>query len=184
PPRARVLPNPSPRSTGAPRAMRLGISFDPLPQDADARLDVLDDAFALSPHDPERLAALDGVVPVAAAGDEHVIDPGGLVGYRRAGYALVAWTTDLAAPWVERLARARALELRLYLVVFDRPARRAFAVDPDGTIVAGTFADYRLASFAFDPRRAADTLVVPGTDVREGIERVAAIVRSTERAVT
>jgi hypothetical protein len=99
-----------------------------------------------------------------------------LVAYRRAGYALICWTTQLGAPWSERLARARALELRLYVVVFDRSMRRAFAVDPDGAVVAGTFDGYRLASFAFDPRKTAETLVAPGSDLSEGLERVAGII--------
>jgi hypothetical protein len=98
------------------------------------------------------------------------------VPYRRAGYSLFCWTTDVGPPWVERIARARAVELRVYFVVFDRSAQRAFAVDPDGTIVAGTFDEYRLASFTFDPRKTGDTIVAPGTDVVEGLDRIEAIV--------
>ena len=90
--------------------------------------------------------------------DDLVLDPAGLVAYRRAGYSLICWSTDLGAPWSERLARARALELRLYMIVFDSSLCRAFAVDPDGTIVAGTFDGYQLASFSFDPRKTAETL--------------------------
>jgi hypothetical protein len=84
----------------------------------------------------------------------------------------------VAGEWTERIARARALELRIYLVVFDRTVRRAFAVDPDGVVLAGTFADYRLASFSLDPRKTLQTAVAPGTDIGEGLERVAAL---TER---
>jgi hypothetical protein len=79
------------------------------------------------------------------------------------------------SPWCERLARARALELRVYIVVFENRRHRAYAVDPDGTIVAGTFGDFRLASFIFDPRRTADTVVAPGTDIAEGLQYVAGI---------
>jgi hypothetical protein len=164
--------------------LRLGISYEPLPKDIDARLQLLDDAYALSPHDRQRFAALERAVPAASVTDEVVCDPAGLVGYRRAGYVLITWATELRAPWVERLARARALELRLYIVVFDHSARRAFAVDPDGTIVAGTFDDFRLASFTLDPDKAAATLVAPETDVREALERVATIVERSQRAAT
>ena len=180
-------PNPSnpPRVANAiEETLRLGISYEPLPKDIDLRLQLLDDAYALSPHDPGRLAALERVIPVAYVTDVLVCDPAGLVGFRRAGYVLICWTTELEAPWVERLARARALELRLYIVVFDHSARRAFAVDPDGTIVAGTFDDFRLASFTLDPRRVAETLVAPDTDLRDGLERVATIVEQSQRATT
>lgn len=155
--------------------VRIAISFDALPADIDDRLRLLDDRYALSPSDPQRLSALDRDVPLARVEDGVVLDPAGLVAYRRAGYQLICWTTDLAAPWSERIARARALELRIYLVVFDRPRRRAFAVDPDGAILAGTFDGYRIAGFALDPRRTLQTLVAPGTDVAEGLERVSAI---------
>jgi predicted amidohydrolase len=177
PPRASSLPDPPPRTGETDRALRVGISFEALPNDVDARLEMLDDAYALSPGDPDRLTELDRVVPLAWVADALVLDPAGLVGYRRAGYSLIVWTTDLAAPWAERLARARALELRLYVVVFDRTGRRAFAVDPDGAIVAGTFGDFRLASFVLDPRKTAETHAAPATDIREGLERVAAILR-------
>ncbi len=174
PARARA-PQPAPRVRSAGRPLRLAISFEPLPADVDARLELLDDAYAIAPEDRERLATLDRVLPAASAGDELVLDPAGLVGYHRANYSLVIWTTNLATPWVERIARARASELRVYVVVFDTARRRAFAVDPEGTIVAGTFDGYRLASFALDPRKTKDTVVAPSTDVSEGLERVAAI---------
>jgi len=66
--------------------------------------------------------------------------------------------------------------LRIYVVVFDRSQDRAYAVDPDGAIVAGTFDGFRLASFVLDPRKTVETTVAPGTDIFEGLERVAAIV--------
>jgi predicted amidohydrolase len=183
-PRAAKILDPPRVTRDIARALRLAISYDPLPGDIDARLQLLDDAYALSPHDGERIRALQREVPLASVTDELVGDPAGLVGYRRAGYSLICWTTEIEAPWVERLARARALELRLYVVVFDRSARRAFAVDPDGTILAGTFDDFALASFTLDPRKVSETLVAPGTDVRAGLERIATIVERPERSAT
>jgi predicted amidohydrolase len=156
--------------------LRLAISYESLPADIDERLELLDDAYALSSTDSGRLELLDATIPSAPVDDRRVLDPGGLVPYRRAGYGLLCWTSDSGPPWLERIARARAVELRVYLVVFDRSAQRAFAVDPDGAIVAGTFAQYRLASFTFDPRRTGEMLVAPGTDVAEGLARVEAIV--------
>lgn len=179
-PQRAVLSRPEARATHAARTLRIAISFDPLPACIDDRLQLLDDDYALTVDDRARLAMLARTVPLAAAADETVLDPAGLVAYRRAGYELICWTSDLQQPWLERIARARAMELRLYVVVFDRSAQRAFAVDPDGTIIAGTFGGYRLASFAFDPRKVRETAVAPGTDVAEGLDRVAALTRAPE----
>jgi predicted amidohydrolase len=176
PPRA-IAARPPARVIEVVRPFRLAIAMDRLPDDVDSRLELLDDSFALSPQNPERFDALDVAVGAALVEDEVVRDPGGLVAYRRAGYRLICWATALHSPWTERLARARALELRLYVVVFDNANRRAFAVDPDGAIIAGTFDGYRLASFVLDPRKTAETSVAPGTDVGEGLERVEAIVK-------
>jgi predicted amidohydrolase len=156
--------------------LRLAIAYESLPADIDERLELLDDAYAISSTDSTRLELLDQTIPSAAVDDRTVLDPGGLVPYRRAGYGLLCWTSDIAPPWLERIARARAVELRLYLVVFDRTAQRAFAVDPDGAIIAGTFAQYRLASFTFDASKTGEMLVAPGTDVGEGLALVDAIV--------
>lgn len=170
-----------PRREAVTQSFRLAISFEPLPPDTDERLRLIDDDYALARNDGVRLAELDRSVPAAAVSDDLVLDPGGLVPYRRAGYALFSWTTRLGAPWCERLARARALELRCYVAVFDEAARRAFAVDPDGTVVAGTFDGFDIASFGFDGRKTAETGVAPGTDVREGLERTARIVERARR---
>jgi hypothetical protein len=164
------------RHSRASAPLRLAIAYEPLPDDIDERLDLLDDAFALSNGDPARRELLDQTIPLASVLDETVLDPGGLVPYRRAGYVLFCWSTVVRPPWLERIARARAAELRVYLVVFDHLAQRAFAVDPDGSIVAGTFDEYRLASFTFDPRKTRETIVAPGTDVAEGLDRIEAIV--------
>ncbi len=173
-----------PRTVLTERPVRIAIAYDDLPADVDRRLETLDDEFAISPRDHERFAALDRVVPVVRLDDARMLDPAGLVPCRRAGYWLICWTTDVAAPWTERIARARALELRIHVVVFDRTQQRAFAVDPDGTIVAGTFGDYRLATFAFDPRKSMQTTVAPGTDIVEGLEWVSELSAREETAAT
>ncbi len=169
---------PAPREAALDSPVRIAISMDPLSDDADRRLRILDDAFALTPTDSKRLVALDGVLPAVAAADDLFFDPGGLVGYRRAGYRVAVWSTVSRSPWIERIARARALELRIYVVVFDVAADRAYAIDPDGTVIAGTFDGYRMASFVLDPRKTSETQVAPGTDIIEGLERIAAIAES------
>jgi predicted amidohydrolase len=109
-----------------------------------------------------------------AIGDDEILDPGYLASARLIdNNGLVVWHTSYDPEWQERFARARALELRMYVVVIDPGRNRAYAVDPDGAIVCGTFDSYEIASFTYDPARTAQTFVAPGTDVRAGLERAA-----------
>ena len=108
--------------------------------------------------------------------DADVLDPGCALRYRRAGHRLLIWrSAGFDAAWIVPFARARALELRVFVAVFDEARGRAFAVDPDGAVVAGTFGALRATSFVFDPARTRQTLVAPGTDVAAGIERIATL---------
>ncbi|MDP9017106.1 MAG: hypothetical protein M3N19_02140, partial [Candidatus Eremiobacteraeota bacterium] len=98
--------------------------------------------------------------------------PAGLVPFRLAGYQLIIWRAKPGeAEWQRRIARARALELRLYVVCIVEGVH-AFAVDPDGLILCGTFPDFAIATFAFDPSRTQNTFVAPNTDILEGLQRV------------
>lgn len=166
-------PAPQPAQRRAPDSgtLRLTVSAEPLPSDADRRLEILESEYAVAPGAPERLARLDAKAPVATVGDEIMLDPGGLCAYRRAGYRLAVWTTRATA-WTTTLARARAGEARMYVVVIDLSTPRAFVVDPDYAVVCGTFGEYRFASCGIDLAKTAQTTVVPGTDVAEGLERV------------
>lgn len=112
-------------------------------------------------------------VGAAFVGDERVLDPVGLVGYKQAGYQLIVWEAQCEPPWQVHFARTRALELRLYVIVLDIARHRAYAVDPDGAVVCGTFEGYRVAAFSFNGLRTSETLVAPHTDVLEGLSRAA-----------
>lgn len=162
----------APRIAQRPEVLRIAISFEPLPRDIERRLEILGDQYALAHDDDLSIAKLDGEIPIASVDDAVVLDPAGLVTFRRAGYSLLRWSSDLETKWTRRLARARALELRVYLVVFERSTRRAYAVDPDGTVVAGTFGDFHLASFTYDARKTSETQVAPETDILRGLEYV------------
>ena len=105
--------------------------------------------------------------------DDTVLNPSGLVRMRTAGHTLAIWETAYAPEWQVTFARARALELRMYIVVIDTSQGRAYAVDPDGVVLCGTFDGYEIASFVFDPEKGRQTAVAPGTDVLEGLERAA-----------
>jgi len=177
PPRAAMCGVP-PVSRSRTRPIRVVISPAPLPADIEQRLELLGADCALAPEGSAGAAFVDEL-PCVRVDDVAVLDPAGLVAYRRAGYVWTAWTANAAPEWIEPLARARALELRMYVVVFDVARGRAYAVDPDGVVIAGTFGDFRFAGFALDPRRTAETTVAPGTDVADGLERVAAIMRGT-----
>jgi predicted amidohydrolase len=109
------------------------------------------------------------------AGDRTFEEPRALVAARLDGIDVFVWNASGASAWHERVARARATELRAYVVVLARDAGRAFACDPDGTVVAGTFDDYRLAAFAYDRARSSATQVAPHTDVLDGLRTVDAM---------
>lgn len=154
------------------RIVRIAISIDPLPADIDARLRLLDSELALAPGYAAGIEELARIVPTVSLEAMRAYDPGALVAARLAGAQVAILDAAAHDPWLERIARARALELRMYIVVFDRGRERAYAIDPDGAVIAGTFGDYRLAGFAFDARRTHETAVAPGTDILEGMRRI------------
>lgn len=116
----------------------------------------------------------DATFPTVFATDDLMVDPVGLVPFKLANYGLCVWRTAHDRNWQEAFARARAIELRMYVVVLDTLRSRAYAVDPDGAIVCGTFGDYRIAGFTLDPARVAQTLVAPSTDILDGLRRASA----------
>ncbi|HEV2739299.1 MAG TPA: carbon-nitrogen hydrolase family protein [Candidatus Elarobacter sp.] len=148
-----------------PNALRIAIATH-----ADAQLHALaataDADLVIDPH------AQPPSADVALVDDEAVLDPRALVAPRLDGVRLFVWRASIDAPWVVPFARTRAAELRAYVVVFDSPRRRAFAVDPDGVVVCGTFDGFELAAFAFDRARTDAWRVAPATDVREALMRV------------
>jgi predicted amidohydrolase len=161
------------RRTGEPLAGALRIAIAPY---ADEQLRALaataDAGVVIDPH------TVPASSDVAVVDDEAVLDPRALVAPRLHGVRLFVWRTATSsahaidAPWVVPFARTRAAELRAYVVVFDSPRKRAFAVDPDGVDVCGTFGDFELAAFAFERARTDAWRVAPATDVRDGLMRV------------
>jgi predicted amidohydrolase len=130
-----------------------------------------------SQEEYHRLRLREGLA-VARVGDEAMLDPGALVEPRLRGVDLFVWTPGRATEerWQVAFARTRAAELRAYVVVIDAEVTdRAFAVDPDGTILCGTFDGLRLAQFAYDRARTGATMVVPRTDVLDGLRAVEAL---------
>lgn len=147
---------------------------------AEAALATLEAGHLVAPDAPARFEPLDDAIPSAILDDASIADPGVAVAFRRAGTRLLIWDCRTFDPaWVESFARTRALELRTFVVVLDRARDRAFAVDPDGVIAAGTFDGLRVASFVYDGARTEATLVAPSTDVALGLERIASLVAET-----
>ena len=123
-----------------------------------------------------------GGIAAAFVDDATVENPAGLVSARLAGLDLFVWRTALGGARTTALARTRATELRAYVLVLPNDSQgRAFAVDPDGTIVSGTFGSFRLAAFVYDANRTAATKVAPHTDVLEGL-RAVEVLRERGRA--
>ncbi len=160
-------------SAGDPiAAARIAVTADAFDASSlSTTLRIVEADFAIAPD--ATCSANGDRVAIARAGDDTFLDPRGLVDFRRGGGILAVW--DAGSRRIERahFARARALELRMYVVVIDRPGKRAYAIDPDGTVVCGTFGDFRIAAFVFDPLKAHATLVAPHTDVLEGLARAA-----------
>ncbi|MDB5092207.1 MAG: Nitrilase/cyanide hydratase and apolipoprotein N-acyltransferase [Candidatus Eremiobacteraeota bacterium] len=155
-----------------PEAARIGLAAHADPA-LHALASVADADFTIDPHshpDSDDVALVD---------DEAMLDPRALVAPRLAGVRLFIWNTSIDGGWAVRFARTRAAELRCYVAVLDTPRRRAFAVDPDGTLVCGTFGDFELAAFAFDRKRTDVWRVAPQTDVREALVRIADLTSGT-----
>ncbi len=111
-----------------------------------------------------------GEIGIVRGGD--LWDPAALVEPRLAGTRVFVWHADTLPEWTTRLARTRAAELRAYFVVFDAIADRAFAVDPEGVVMCGTFDDFRVAAFTFDRTRTEAWNVAPHTSVADGLRTV------------
>jgi len=135
----------------------------------DERLRIVEADLLVNPDGVTRVTE-PAALPLVMVDDAMMSDPGGLAAHRLRGAQCAAWTTTMREPWRTAFARARAVELRMYVLVIE-PSVRAFAVDPDGATACGTFGAYEIASFAFDPARTRQTLVAPGTDVIRGLER-------------
>ena len=78
----------------------------------------------------------------------------GIAELRRAGYRVIVWESRSGDGWTRDVARARALESRAYVVVLDRSANRAFAVDPDGAVAVRNLR--RISHRRLRPRPAQD----------------------------
>jgi predicted amidohydrolase len=172
-PQRAPLPAPASRESSITASVRVAFGIDERGLDVARAMQFLGADLVVTRQ--RGIGAIDAVIPTVAVSDDDVRDPGVLADFRRAGYRAFVWTCSETPAWTESLARARALELRVYGVVFDAVAGRAFAVDPDGIVVAGTYGDFRLAMFSLDPRRTTETTVAPETDVLEGLERAGAI---------
>jgi predicted amidohydrolase len=164
------------RMDGAPlpAAMRIAIAahFD---SKLHALSDLIDAQLVIDPHErpPSR--------EIALVDDDAMLDPRALVAPRLDGVRMFVWHASIEAAWVAPFARTRAAELRAYVVVLDTPRRRAFAVDPDGMVLCGTFDGYELASFGYDRTRTDSWKVAPATDVRDALIRVSDLAGSPVR---
>jgi predicted amidohydrolase len=128
----------------------------------------------VSAGDTNRIVTRAGV-RFAVVTDDTFLDPEGLVGARMDGIDLFVWLTQDREGWGTRFARTRAAELRAFVIVFDTENARSFVVDPDATVLAGTFDDFAMAAFVYDRARSQATMVAPTTDVMTGLRVVESI---------
>lgn len=157
-----------------PRSLRVALSLETMPNDAAQRMRILETSLWLGTHVALPQNAMETLAGVAID-DREPFDPLTGIRARVNGYRTLVWRVAKNDPWTVTIARARALELRMYVIVFE--PQRAYAVDPDGAIVCGTFDAFSTASFAFDASKTSATLLVPGTDVAEGMQRIESMVR-------
>lgn len=158
---ARIARLPQPPPPPVRSATRFAIAATGV-RDGRERRDLLDAQALLEPGDCAGIPSL---------GDAEMLDPGVPVGYRLAGHDVLVWKSAMDPSWQQRFARARAVELRIYVIVMDERAGRAYAIDPDGTVLCGTFPGLEIACFTYDPARSAQTMVAPHTDVLDGLKR-------------
>lgn len=168
-----TLRDPQPQRSREPAPSLEAMPDEPVRIAVTARPPQQDDAQTLRILEAQYLIHADS----PGLGDDVVLDPGGLPGLRMSGATLAVWRTSYDPAWQVTFARARALELRMYIVVIDSSHDRAYAVDPDGSVMCGTFGEYRVASFTYDPLRTMQTAVAPGTDVLAGLRRAQAHAR-------
>ncbi len=128
----------------------------------------------VSKDDANRILARAGV-RFAVVTDDTFLDPDGLVAARMHGIDLFVWLTNDREGWATRFARTRAAELRAFVIAFDNESGRSFAVDPDATVLAGTFDEFAMAAFVYDRARSQATTVAPTTDVMAGLRVVESI---------
>jgi len=131
-------------------------------------------AVTVSADDANRILVHAGV-RFAVVTDDTFLDPDGLVAARMHGIDLFVWLTNDREGWATRFARTRAAELRAFVIAFDIESGRSFAVDPDATVLAGTFDAFAMAAFVYDRARSQATTVAPTTDVMAGLRVVESI---------
>ncbi len=133
-----------------------------------------DSVVIVSADDTNRIVTRAGV-RFAVVTDDTFLDPEGLVAARMHGVDVFVWLTQDRDGWATRFARTRAAELRAFVIVFDAEHGRSFVVDPDATVLAGTFDDFAMAAFVYDRVRSQATTVAPTTDVMAGLRVVETI---------
>ncbi len=111
----------------------------------------------------------------AITGTYTFCNPLGMLEARLAGVDLFVWDFTGKAEWRLSYGRTRAMELRAWIIGFDRDRGRAVAIDPDGVVLAGTYDDLKLAAFSYDRSRSANGFVAPFTDVFAGLRNAEAI---------
>ena len=115
-----------------------------------------------------------GDIALASFADDDLLDPGAARAAALEGAELVVWHAGrVSSPFVEEIARTRALENRVFVLLW-RPSDRGgpCVVDPSGAVIARA-AGERFAVQASCLRAAAATkTMAPGTDAWDAVEEL------------
>jgi predicted amidohydrolase len=121
---------------------------------------------------PRGVVRAPGDAAIATFADDDLADPRAARAAALAGAECVVWlAAGVGSPLVEEIARTRALENRVFLVVW-RPAGAGgpFAVDPSGAVIARAGGPRFVVQAACLRAAAATKVMAPGTDAWEGAE--------------
>ncbi|HUY11622.1 MAG TPA: carbon-nitrogen hydrolase family protein [Candidatus Dormibacteraeota bacterium] len=160
-----VLLPPTVSSTTA-RTRRVAISAEP---------------SGITPDMRRWLDAPDDLADAWRIDDATACDPSALADARLQGMHIFSWRSELEFQWCQRIARARAAELRIFGVVHHLPSGIVFAVDPEGAIQVASSAEQPIIVASFDLARTEQGELAPGSDALLALRRVAEL-RSSARS--
>jgi predicted amidohydrolase len=115
-----------------------------------------------------------GDISLSSFTDDELLDPGAARAAALLGAEFVVWhARRVSTPFVEEVARTRALENRVFVLLWRPPDQGGPAVvDPSGTVIARS-AGARFAVQASCLRAAAATkTMAPGTDAWDAVEKL------------
>jgi predicted amidohydrolase len=129
---------------------------------------------AVGPHGVLRSGDRSLNIALASFADDELLDPGTARAAALDGAELVVWhARRVSSPFVEEVARTRALENRVFVLLWQPPERGGpCVIDPNGAVIARS-GGVRFAVQASCLRAAVATkTMAPGTDAWDAVEEL------------